>query len=754
MFGGAKSKTFLHHVQGTHGAFVTPAGQVEYILTKARLGKDATDPERRLTSHLAPVREVMQSEDLDFNQLLQRDLDDHRVATNLIPYLLRELRTGPAFFPPIVAVLLPFEGPRPSLFPTIDKAVQVPDSDLTWLQQDAGEAFRSRRLADADGSLHRIPLGQLWWNHEHARLVVLDGQHRAMALLAIERTQQRSWQGSGGERYRYFYEGRVRELLKSGDVNLDRVEVPVAVTWFPEHAGPDTRPHEAARKLFVDVNKEARQPSESRLILLSDAELLNVLTRSVLTALRNDRSGEFLPLYAVEYDNPEVNTTRSARWSVLTNIHLLKQAVSRLVFGPPKYLRDVTVRIGSREAAAERDAFMRQQLDLKSILPSVVEDGGYTYKRDEIGNAQFPPGSRDKIVDAFLKTWGQSILVLLSALEPYAAHARALNALKDAWLPDEAVSSLAYDALFSGVGMYWTLKDSAESFRREEAAAVGKTKPPKPDVVKAWEQIVAKQDSFETHRALEYLGSSKDTSVTRANDSYAVLNTHACQLGLCLALGTMWLETVSGHGMDGLPAFSRALASGANAWLAQEAGKARDHRLVFARTVNNPFNLITNMDTPRAVQFRYFWLQIAASQEVRDALAAWTVDWTRFDEVLGKARAEYVKYCAEVQAAALKTTRPDLGDAERAAAGLAAARKAIAKGLQQWFGYSAADAADAVAQAQQELPDDAPDGPASDDGDDVQGGGEQASEADDLGGGEATLEELLSDGTAAADQEE
>lgn len=530
---------FRNFVEGTWGQFSpTSNGRVHYILTKARLGEESTDPERLLTQQLVPVREVMQAEDLDFNQLLQRDLDDHRVATQLIPYLLRPNPTGPAFFPPIVAVLLPFKGMKPSTFPSATATSTVTDEDgLTWQQTDVGDAFRVRQLATEAGGLHRRKVGQLWWNDVSSRLVVLDGQHRAMALLAIERTMGHSWQKSGGERYRYFYEEPVASLVASSGIDLNNVEVPVTVAWFPDQLGEEHRPHAAARKLFVDVNKEARQPSESRLILLSDAELLNVLTRSLLTSLRNDKTGDYLPLYAVEYDNPEVNTSRPARWSVLTNIHLLKNCVSRLVFGPPKYLTDVTLRIGSREGEAERDAFMRGQLQIDTdLLPPLVSEDGFSYPRDEIGNRKFPLGDADRLVDRFLETWGSSILTLFSQVEPYAAHSRALTAIKEKWLTDEAVSSLAYDALFNGVGMYWTLRDSSEFYRREQQLAIGKSKTAKPDIVKAWELITAKQTDFVTHRSVEYLGSSAKASLEKSEDAFQVMNTHACQLGSTFAV--------------------------------------------------------------------------------------------------------------------------------------------------------------------------------------------------------------------------
>ncbi len=134
-------------------------------MTKARLGPDATDPERRLTRHLVPVREVIPAEELDFNQLLQRDLDDHRVAVSLVPYLINNDWTGPAFFPPIVAVALPFTNQKPSEFPEFIPRQKVHDG-LPWSQQDAGQHLRVRRLLNEAGQPNPVALGQIWWNDE------------------------------------------------------------------------------------------------------------------------------------------------------------------------------------------------------------------------------------------------------------------------------------------------------------------------------------------------------------------------------------------------------------------------------------------------------------------------------------------------------------------------------------------------------------------------------------------------------------
>jgi hypothetical protein len=662
MFGSSARLTFRDYVQGTWGSFATPAGRVDYIMTKARLGEESDDPERLLTRNLAPVREVMEAGDLDFDQLLQRDLDDHRVAVKLIPYLLERKATGPAFFPPIVAVLLPFRSSKPTKFEAMGEMEVVPDADglSQWLQERAGNAFQVQRLAGEGAQPHPANLGKLWWNQIESRLVVLDGQHRAMALLAVERTKTNGWQGSSGARYRSFYENQVNQVLqKAGGVDLSGIEVPVTVCWFPEETGERSDPHAAARKLFVDVNKEARPPSQSRIILLSDAQLSNVLTRRMLNELRNDSSGALLPIYAVEYDNPEANTTQPARWSVLTNIHLLKSAVIRCVFGPGRYLQNVEQKIVGRPNVTVMDQFMaEEQLDLASVFPDPVEDGGFTYSWKEIGNHNFPLGQVDAISDRFAQTWGKALIILLSRTAPYAAHARALRQTKEEWHIGDTSVTLAHDALFSGVGVFWTLRDSFEHYRERKQAKLPVTRT---GVIDAWEALGARKEIFEANRAKAYLDTSRTAALVQSEAAYAVFNTHACQLGMAMTLGSLWelrKQQPSGADLGQLPAFAEAVVAGWNAYFAMEPGKAKDRRLVFNRSgITSPLNQIGKMDTPQAVYFRYFWLQILDTPEAWEHLDRWFNGRAAFQRMLNTARGLYFELLVDQQVAALKTKR-------------------------------------------------------------------------------------------------
>ena len=82
---------------------------MKYVLTHLSLDF-AGGVETQLLDELAPVREIFDSNSLNFDEIMQRDIDDARVSSKLIPYILEESASDRIkFFPPIVVVLLPLE---------------------------------------------------------------------------------------------------------------------------------------------------------------------------------------------------------------------------------------------------------------------------------------------------------------------------------------------------------------------------------------------------------------------------------------------------------------------------------------------------------------------------------------------------------------------------------------------------------------------------------------------------------------------
>jgi hypothetical protein len=743
MFNVVPSEKYQHTVEGTWGQFQTPAGRVAYILTKARLGTTGTDHERRLTAHLRPVREVLEIKGLDFNQLLQRDLDDHRVATYLIPYLLKPKNTGPAFFPPIMAVLLPFAAKRPiDDFPPPGSPSAIEVEGMHFRETRCLNAYRVLQLARPDGQLHPIKLGRMEWNDEHAKLVVLDGQHRAMALLAIDRTLNKSWSQEGAGRYSHFYEARVKRLLEEAkrdgvDLSLDHIEVPVTVCWFPDRNGPGGNPQRAARKLFVDVNKEARTPSEARLTLLSDSELLNILTRALLNRLRQDSPP--LPLYAIEYDNPDRDSARPVKWSVVTNLNFLKAAVELSVFGPKKYIRDVMTRFGGRKSEPDKDDYMREQLDLVTLFTERVDDGEQVIERAHIGNRLFPVRQIDAITERFMSTWGRAVLAVVGGLKPYQAHGAALTKLYEDWVVDDAIASLAREAMFEGVGMYWTLRSSNEHWQtqRDQAKRLNKPESPKPEIVKAWEIIKSggsnesggsKEREFNAHRAFYYLGSAAEKQVVAATALFDVVNTNACQLGAVMAIATLaWKMQTAPKDVG---AFAEAVVSAWNAALASTAKSGRDRRLVFSKQIDSPINRIRKLDSPLAVYFRYFWFELLRVEAAKKELAGF-VDPAVVESLAAETRELYLfHYLVPEQEKALERTNMRAKRIPEEARKTESA--ALKKALSAWFELPG-EAFDVWYQSASEAPEEPQ----------VGGSEEGASEPEHGAAEEESLEELL-----------
>lgn len=673
--------TYQQMIFGTYGRFSTPSGYVNFLSTKARLGKADTSLEHRLTGFLSPVREVLPHKDMNFNQLLQRDLDDHRVAVELVPYLFGKESDSPAFFPPIVAALLPFDGKDPvESFPDFATDV-VKDEIASWSSESYQDSFRFDKLQGADDEDHLIKAGRLLWNPEKAKLVVIDGQHRAMALLAVDRTINSKWSGTA-EKYKSFYEPVVNDLLQSHKMagnGFDEVEFPVTLIWFPAVSGSHQK---AARKIFVDLNKNARKPSDSRILLLSDDDLISVFTRSTLNQFREDNCG--FPIYAVEYDNPESDQTSATKWSVVTNVSLISDCVKRILSGPSKHFDDLSSKFGGKESSTVMGFVFRDSLNLPAVLEEVITEDKL-YKRDLMTAKDFPPSKIPLFEEQYRSGWGSAIQEIYSALLPFKAHADALADLKNGWVAADSAATLAKDSIFEGVGVYWTLRDSDAHWREInlERRDSGDAALPKTDVIDAWTITQKKKDEFFQLRAKHYLGSSKKVGESEA--AFQIFSTAACQLGLVLALRAVAAKT--NLVFEQIPKYSESFVSTVN-----DALKTR--MLFLAKEVpanKRRFNLITKLDTPYAAHFRYFWIELVSSDD-NGGLADY-IDSVSLAKMAADGRTHYRSYLIEELFKDMRRANidPQISDTKLRLDAEIAADKQLFDGLRSWFGFTKED---------------------------------------------------------------
>ncbi len=719
-FGAPSSQHFTNVIDGIYGTFATPAGKVCYMQTKAKVGSDGTKY-ALLTRSLVPAREALNIQEMDFNQLLQRDLDDHRIAIKLIPYILNPPGNSlPGFFPPIVALLLPFNNLQQPIEqfckPTGDPAAKDHEYNMSFKMTTYGRACQIQYLVDDQSNLAELPFSVLRWNPDEAKLVIMDGQHRAMSLLAIERTVTNSWHTAPkGARYQPFYEEHVRKWLKKAEaeghpVDLSQIELPVTICWFPDEPGQAMRPkpHRAARKLFVDVNNTAKPPSEARLVLLSDTELENILARELLNRLRRDAQwNSGFPLYGVEYDNPVKANTTPRRWSVVTNLEILKASVIRAVFGPPKLIENAKASFLGKPALKEMNAFMRKQLQVGKLFAKEFHDGPHRILREALSNQIFPihdASLHQKLLDVFYTRWGRGILHLFSEIEPYKAHLSALNSRYIGWTPADNVQTLAKDALFEGVGMFWTIEDGHQLWADEKKDAQD-NKLPLPiqtDISRAWTILEDTQRKlFQDLRAKTYLGSDSSEEVKDSERLYGGLITYAAQVGLVLAWTSIHSVAAKNENVDP-DALAKAIALAINRALTGGPIKARNRKKIFLRESFLkgfvPLNELPKLEPAYAVYYRYFWLELLLISENHDALKAAGVNIKKAMDFLAECRRAYLELLIEERkkerlkdAGIKKLAEGKLQEDKAMKLARDEIKKSQAKAHQYWFGGKSAD---------------------------------------------------------------
>ena len=533
-------------IEGTYGEFVAPgsAVPVSYVLTYATLADTGT-AQGRLTRDLLPVRELFDVGDLDFSELLQRDLDDHRVATEIIPYLLRE-GTSARFFPPIMAVVVPAAGKRlDDFYPNVQRTV-VPHPGAVNYEQTRdkfGQCIEFERVS-TQGEYART--ATLRYNPDRSRLVVIDGQHRAMAMLAIRRCKTGDW-GDRGRDFKSFYEEFASELNDPVILQkLERIEMPVCICFFPTLTEDSDRSYttiQACRKLFLDVNKQAKKPTAARTLLLDDLDITSVLTRAVLTRVRNQATGASygIDLDSFEYDSPR-DAPQPTRGLALCTVEMLQDLVYWSAFGDDRYYGNLDQKPpGGRLADPKKERFLREIRANAEIKSSESESWGFANLQTELDVDNVPTVAQNRLSELYMKSWGVHIVRLFSQLHPFKCHIDAVADLRAAHASEHTShGALAKRALFDGQGIFWTLEHYAIARRRRRAALKG-VGVPMLDIEKAYASIVDDwlPKEFMRGRARKFwLLNTKEPTEDQVQSSirtFKVLRTMAFQTGVLMA---------------------------------------------------------------------------------------------------------------------------------------------------------------------------------------------------------------------------
>ena len=256
-------------LSGTVGSFgVKKVGSdqspLEVIYLATHVSLDETGPNPELLKQLTPVREIFEYKSLGFEEMMQRDIDDARVSRDLVPYLLdASVINTIKFFPPIVVVVLPVAGDKPATkYPLVTRE-RTEKSGKTFQLIRSGsvgqEAFQFEYpLVDGIPYLHDF--AKLKLNSNKIKLVIIDGQHRAMALLAIYRNLKSEWSDARRAPFKSYYGKWTKKAISQFD--LTKVQLPVIICTVPgldDSYQGDFDVVRAVRKGIIEAERDRRE---------------------------------------------------------------------------------------------------------------------------------------------------------------------------------------------------------------------------------------------------------------------------------------------------------------------------------------------------------------------------------------------------------------------------------------------------------------------------------------------------------------
>lgn len=382
---------FDHSYKGTFGRFQTDASySVQYLLTSLSID-DIGD--------LATAAEVLDLDSIQFDELIQRDVDKQRVR-EIAELYLRAGRNRPVFFPPLIACVALFDnsaaGRLKNQYEVIERArlddngyetlVTTFDRDGFRLVLPVATAEFSDRTIEWDGAqTHYYDYAaELAINSRRTKLVVLDGQHRLEALRTLLHTPEN------------------RQIISS-------IELPICIVWPPEARVGQAEETVVAdfRELFVRINSSAQRVSGHFITLLNDRVYSAMTVRELANAWKHERDGGWSRLHLLEWNTREdASTDRRTRPFSITTISIVFKVLEEYLFkvsGLPAKLLDLQ---------AHRDAF--QELDPE-------------FQESELGDDRQSPAITEIIREQICSTVVPALYELLRKLRPYADQEQRLD---------------------------------------------------------------------------------------------------------------------------------------------------------------------------------------------------------------------------------------------------------------------------------------------------------------------------------------
>ncbi len=446
---------------GSFGEFTIDTGEntirAKYLLSKIKPGNDGSW-ECELASEMKPWREVFNVEELSFDELLQRDLDDSRVAHDLIPYLLGESGNKAKFFPPILAVIVPRKDTGSGIKDF------YPSQNILESIEKYGNLFDFEQIKWND---QLTPLASLSYNRQRSAFIIVDGQHRAMAVLALHRQMNENW---GDNAFVSYY-----DHIEVAPDQVKNIELPVCIIYFPDLHEGNPIPLEQGvdlssicRELFLVVNRSAKRVSEARTLLLDDEDIAARLMRKTLSTLKNrsKTDDELARIYSISYGDSDTEIGQSEvisgrlEYSSAIALHKVHSALS---FGV-----DRAFWIDNFEDISDGRKIKNSNRPVEILLGTPVDD--YPTLSRNSGKS-LPPHEVDEIIEKLGSLADTALVSLFDRFRPFTIHNSELRRLRmlllEPYIRSQVEQKKVYNLIFDGSGVRNVFESHFERLKKE-----------------------------------------------------------------------------------------------------------------------------------------------------------------------------------------------------------------------------------------------------------------------------------------------
>jgi len=328
------NNVFEKKLVGLFGHFKTfESYDLYYLMTSINIS--------RLKDSLHIAADALDFTNVDFDELIQRDIDYTRVEDDIVENYLKAGKNKVLFFPPLIVTLLATEDGKPvKQYMKLDEMVDSNYIIKTWdnkfrLKLPIAKNDTANKIC-ASGKEHSYInyAATIEYNPNNIKVVAIDGQHRLAAIKMLAENEK--------------------------DNTLDNIDIPICVFFTPD-ATIDNVTHQDLRsnmrELFITINKTSRNVSGHFLVLLNDHSLSSLCVRDFANKLKGESDNPIdSKLHILEWNQREERKANQLdKPYSITTVSIIASALDRYVFTNKDKDRRVSPNIFLKLSEIEHD---------------------------------------------------------------------------------------------------------------------------------------------------------------------------------------------------------------------------------------------------------------------------------------------------------------------------------------------------------------------------------------------------------------